>query len=246
MRHKYPNKAEIAEHLLSKSKIIAPPVKLSEIVKSWDKLQVTFDEIDGDAYLVDLGVLGNNILIRKKATLERQRFSLAHEIGHLVLKESGLHSVKSTVKSRNTLIERWCNEFASELLMPSGWIQSEVFGSKIDTVFSLCHKLAERYQVSFEAMLIRLTETTPINVARYTLKGSNAEIKYNKSKICPINYERYKTKIVLELKKCSLANGFFLDKNLYCFIHAHEIKHAEQKWIWFLMNTDESLTIGNL
>jgi Zn-dependent peptidase ImmA (M78 family) len=244
MRQNYPNKAEIVEYLLSKNKIIAPPVKLSEIVKSWDKLQVTFDEIDGDAYLVDLGVVGKNILIRKKAPPERQRFSLAHEIGHLVLKDAGINLHESTVKSRNTIIERWCNEFASELLMPSGWIQNEVLGSKIVNIFRLCHKLAEKYQVSFDAMLIRLTETTPINVARYIVRMDSSEIKYNKSKICPINIKSYETKIFPELNKGSLNRGFFLDDTKYCFIQAHMISHTEKKWIWFLMNTDKSLTIG--
>jgi len=241
---KYPDKADIAELLLNKSGIFAPPVKLAEIVKNWDSLQVTFDEIDGDAYLVDLGILGNNILIRKNANPERQRFSLAHELGHIILKESGLPSLESTVKSRKSISERWCNEFASELLMPSGWIDRDVVGTKIDNIFTLCHKLAEKYQVSFEAMVIRISEITPVNIARLVFKNANTKVIYNKSKISPIDFDKYKFKILPEIKRCSLANGLFLDKNLYCFLHVQEIKHDEQKWFCFLTNTDESLTIG--
>ena len=235
----------IVEGLLDFSETTKPPVILSRVVKYWNDLKVTLEDIEGEAFLVDLGSVGTNILIKSKANRGRQRFSLAHEIGHLILKENGILISQSSLKSRNLEIERWCNEFASELLMPSAWIKTDVLGQKVSSLFALSYKLAEKYQVSFEAMLIRLTEVTQINIVRFNIKNQNIEIKFNKSKIEPIKIEKYKH-IIIDKIKCSQSNNaFFVDNDIYCHIQVQRKKGTNQNWISYLARVSESLTISS-
>lgn len=96
----------------------------------------------------------------------RQRFTIAHELGHLILHVEldlhvdkhfpiGLRSETSAKGVDDHEIE--ANQFAAELLMPSEWIRREVEllrGTDVDRAIS---KLAEKYEVSTEAMSIRLS-----------------------------------------------------------------------------------------
>jgi Zn-dependent peptidase ImmA (M78 family) len=99
-------------------------------------------------------------------SLNRQRFTIAHELGHLILHgESDLHvdehfpiglrSGMSAMGVDDKEIE--ANQFAAELLMPSGMITGDVellLGTDVDK--AIC-KLAKKYGVSTEAMSIRLS-----------------------------------------------------------------------------------------
>lgn len=67
------------------------------------------------------------IYLNETNTTDRKRFTLAHELGHYVKNEDGAEI--AYVDYRNELskggtdqIERWCKEFAAELLMPKAVI----------------------------------------------------------------------------------------------------------------------------
>ena len=92
----------------------------------------------------------------------RQRFTLAHELGHWLLNHGD--TVVDTVERRDELStqgtnvnEMEANAFAAELLMPGDWLREEVpprMLSPLDEDVIQC--LAEKYQVSREAMTFRL------------------------------------------------------------------------------------------
>lgn len=94
------------------------------------------------------------VAISEKFSLEQQRFTLAHEIGHLVLGHkitSGdqIHRDRPISKSSRLILtdpmERQANKFASQLLMPEKMVRDlfvEIFGTERfvlneDTVFGL-------------------------------------------------------------------------------------------------------------
>jgi len=88
-----------------------------------------------------------------------QRFTIAHEIGHIVLKhpqECGPIFYSSIENFYLDLYpnERDANIFAAELLMPTAHIKSLVFDKCLRDVRRLC----ELYQVSKAAMEIKLRE----------------------------------------------------------------------------------------
>jgi Zn-dependent peptidase ImmA (M78 family) len=109
---------------------------------------------------------GTLIAVNARHGKNRQRFTLAHEIGHFVLEHSGM---KSHVDRHFTVIRRdnnsstatdqleiQANRFAASLLMPTNFIVKEFakYGSfDNDTI----DKLAQRYVVSSLAFQIRLS-----------------------------------------------------------------------------------------
>lgn len=104
------------------------------------------------------------IFYNDKARPERQRFTLAHELGHFVLHRDGHASFNCDKESIYTgadtlkLIEREADEFASHLLMPGDLLRQRISGKRID--FHLLGELAKEFGVSLEAMCIRLIKFT--------------------------------------------------------------------------------------
>ena len=106
------------------------------------------------------------IIVNKNDHVNRQRFSIAHEMGHLFL-EHGLqkHTYEQTIffrakenKNQNQILELEANHFAAELLMPSFLLKkrlNEKEYKKLDDK-DLISKLATEFQVSTIAMQIRL------------------------------------------------------------------------------------------
>ena len=118
-----------------------------------------------DAMLVPLPD-GYSIIINQKASYERQRFSFAHELGHVMLLASEptlgtsarYRSSSSATKNRKAE-ERLCDAIAAELLMPEETFTREV----MKPGRSLRHlpQLASLFGTSLTATAIRYWELLP-------------------------------------------------------------------------------------
>ena len=126
-------------------------------------------EIIGDAFE---GVLARDpddhavwgIAYNGKARGERQRFTIAHELGHFILHRSQKQSFNCDSQSVHTgidglrQIEREADEFASNLLMPGDLLREWISNQRID--LHVLSAIAKRFQVSFEALCIRFIKFT--------------------------------------------------------------------------------------
>jgi Zn-dependent peptidase ImmA (M78 family) len=97
----------------------------------------------------------------------RQRFTVAHEIGHLLLhgrddlhvdRDFRVHRRDDRSSQAIDAQEIAANAFAAELLMPAMFVRSEVSGTPI-AFDDDCRvqDLARTFEVSVQAMVIRLT-----------------------------------------------------------------------------------------
>lgn len=97
----------------------------------------------------------------------RQNFTIAHELGHLLLHDQGqLHvdrtfrvRLRSSVSSQGIEeAEREANLFAATLLMPREFLEADLAGEDyLDLLDSdFLRSLARKYGVSTEALVIRL------------------------------------------------------------------------------------------
>ena len=136
----------------------------------------------------NLDVLGHQnvsgLLLRRKGRTiclinagdgeNRKRFSIAHEIGHLVLHPFQEQYVdpKFSLAARDQkstegvdLFEIEANAFAAELLMPEDWLRRQIDRPLELDVFSDARvsELASQYKVSLQAMTIRLTSLKLLN-----------------------------------------------------------------------------------
>ena len=151
------------------------PVSLRAVVALWPKLHVSFDELDGEAYLIDLGAHGGEIVVNSKRPVTRMRFSIGHELGHWYLRQHGYPLVPD-VEADKRSFERWCDRFAAEMLMPCNWIADELDGASVLEVLDVLPHLPRRYRVSKSAMYIRLSEISGISVFECVEHGPTIEV----------------------------------------------------------------------
>lgn len=150
---------EKAVSLLKMASIHNPPVNVHKIAKL-----LGFSIIESDFpinYSGEIFIENNvkSIGVNKNHSLTRQRFTIAHELGHYLnghqfFDEEGKMLEDSEFDFNNPIHqqEREANLFASELLIPKEFLKKDLnqYGLDID-------KLIELYQVSSQAMWIRLT-----------------------------------------------------------------------------------------
>lgn len=153
--------------LLTEHGVTQPPVPVERIAKARG-VRFHLDALEGDisgfAYRSgDQLVIGVNT----SQAAVRQRFTIAHELGHLLLHDQGrihvdrgfVFRLRSDVSSQGTEWEEIeANRFAAELLMPEQFLREDLEG--IDSMDMLdddrIAALAKHYDVSKQALLIRL------------------------------------------------------------------------------------------
>jgi Zn-dependent peptidase ImmA (M78 family) len=153
------------ENLLIKCSITEPPI---DVVKIAETLGIEIHTLQFD----DPNVSG--ILIKKANDFyiglnelqpkNRQRFSIAHELGHYtlhILSKSifvdDFEKFRDKVSSEGSKEEEIeANAFAAELLMPEQFIRKDL--EEIDICDEECvRKLAQKYQVSTESFVYRVS-----------------------------------------------------------------------------------------
>jgi Zn-dependent peptidase ImmA (M78 family) len=158
-----------AVKLLQTLKVEKAPVPVERIAKHLGahvRYSALDDEISGMVYInAGTPVIGVNLLHHPN----RQRFTVAHEIGHLVLHRplvtSAVHVDRSfkVLKRDNTAslgihdVEIEANQFAAELLMPR-FLLSVALGDDLIDVDDeqFLKNLATQFKVSRQAMTHRL------------------------------------------------------------------------------------------
>jgi Zn-dependent peptidase ImmA (M78 family) len=158
-------KAAIA--LLAQHQVKTAPVPVERIAKALG-VRVEYAPLDGE--LSGLAYVRDGVLIVGVNTLHapnRQRFTLAHELGHLQLHrhllEQAVHVDRGSLRRDGLAAagvdarEIEANAFASELLMPTDFVLVALKGRSVDLEDDeAVAALAKRFRVSEAAMRHRL------------------------------------------------------------------------------------------
>lgn len=143
----------LVEIVLRATGQVAPPLNMDSVVRQWPGLEVSVEDLDGEGYLVELGGRAGQILVNKAAPRVRQRFTLAHELGHWVLSLSPeLHQRLSRAEG-----EKWCDAFAREMLIPVNWLEDSLGDTDLSATARLA-RLPSQFQVSGQAMWIQCSQ----------------------------------------------------------------------------------------
>lgn len=90
-----------------------------------------------------------SVLVNQAESPRRQRFTVAHELGHYLLREtSGLVAASS--------VENFCDAFASELLVPQAQLQQLLAGIEGLPVAEELVELANRLRVNFAPLIVKV------------------------------------------------------------------------------------------
>jgi len=157
-----------ASAVIRRAHEVVPPVNLDAVVRLWPGLRITLEDLDGPGYLLDLGVHGGEILARSADPPARRRFTIAHELGHWVLAQS-TDQVGTTPAAE--ALERWCDRFATELLMPASWIRRDLDVTPWTQLPRAILRLPAKYGVSQEAAYGRVADVTPMTVLQIRVAG---------------------------------------------------------------------------
>jgi len=161
-----PNIEQQAARLLEKNNVRRAPVSVDAIAKALGldvRYAPTSDDVSG-ALIRN----GNSAVIAVNSAQHenRQRFTIAHEIGHFILhKRTERHfdedfriDYRNTVSSEATRDEIEANRFAAALLMPESFLRQDLMKMKVvdSEAEHIVQTLAIRYKVSQRAMELRL------------------------------------------------------------------------------------------
>ena len=151
--------SRLAQKLLSDCKVKYPPVPLEPILSHLNLNLLPYDFPKDKVSAVLMRI--DNLLVvgvNKNHHSNRQRFSIAHEVGHYHLGHdmdfsfdpSEVADGRFDTAHGNSVQEQEANYFASELLMPSESLKKD-FVQLRDA-----KKMAQKYDVSEQALWIRL------------------------------------------------------------------------------------------
>ena len=136
------------------------PIDLETLCSQWGVDQVVRRQLDVSGLLRRLESGRFVIFVNENDPQGRQRFSLAHELGHIIMPQSeGLRAYCRDNKQRDRDLERSCDIIAAELLMPR-----QIFciaAAELGWGLKAVRKLASLFQVSVIAAAIRLFELSP-------------------------------------------------------------------------------------
>lgn len=137
-----------ADDLLRRFNITAPPVDPFALARS---MGIDVQASRGVPYsgMVTSGLDGAQIVVNASEVPWRQRFTVAHEIGHIFLHPLGQAFRDETFSGNEQ--ERQANAFASALLMPLWMVEPYAAKYGADS-----GRIASVFQVSEQAMNIRL------------------------------------------------------------------------------------------
>lgn len=114
----YMNSRDLAWQVLLNERVTELPVNVVQLCRGMG-IRVKLFDGDGDGYSTIL--FGRpRIFVSRNCSPERQRFTIAHELGHILMGHVGKHMlVNREPSSKDNPIEQAANVFASRLLAPA-------------------------------------------------------------------------------------------------------------------------------
>jgi hypothetical protein len=152
----------LAQDVLTEARIPGPPYSPFDCARALG-VRVEYDSLGAEGVLshtpegVPFIILSKKDYGKKISSQRRENFTLAHEIGHFIIRRSLLGFVPmSSFKVDDPEEEFLCDAFASELLMPRASMITDL--RKHGLVPDAVLHLANKYNVSLQSLLCRCTE----------------------------------------------------------------------------------------
>jgi IrrE N-terminal-like domain len=154
-------KEERLARRLSQKLGVKPPVDVFEIARNISVFEEMRFPIDIDGICLDLNAMGSRpkIWVNKNLGAQRKRFTVAHEIGHVVIPwhtgsiVDDLEQEDEAADDEYWDREREANRFAAELLMPKEW--AIALCERADHLRDAMHAISQIADVSLAAAALR-------------------------------------------------------------------------------------------
>jgi Zn-dependent peptidase ImmA (M78 family) len=161
---------------------LTPPIDVEQLVKKYAVLkyaEIPFEGVDGVS--VNLKVSGKKptVIVSEANPPLRQRFTLAHELGHIVIPWhigtiiDHIDSNHPRSSSEYWQIESEANGFAAELLMPTELIE-ETLSTEKDLAKAHC-EISSKCKTSAHATAMQMSRLLPSNIVYASIKNGKVE-----------------------------------------------------------------------
>jgi Zn-dependent peptidase ImmA (M78 family) len=166
---------ERVEEILAANEITSAPIPIEQLIRSYG-ISIREDKVDDSlSGFLFRDPQNTRVIIGTNKTHHpnRQRFTLAHELGHYLLHEGERvrldeSRVAYKINRRDAVsatgeddIEKEANMFAAELLMPEKFIEQDLHHIDLDLLdpdadYETLATWAQKYKVSIQALTFRL------------------------------------------------------------------------------------------
>jgi Zn-dependent peptidase ImmA (M78 family) len=171
---------EIARQVLLQCDQRGPPADIYQILRHFN-IQVVPETLEGDGYLIEMWDGSAEVLISTKTqpTL-RWKFTAAHELGHWLVNRfteiKGLAS-SSVREAGHDEIEKWCNNLASCVLVPSIWLTKYVGRFENLKRWRIVVEGPAKFGVSREFFQTRLSQVYRIAMVDYDMHNNSPLVR---------------------------------------------------------------------
>jgi Zn-dependent peptidase ImmA (M78 family) len=144
---------------------LSPPVDILELTGIYAKVEILRPPVDIDGVCINLKIPKKRptIILNERRSPRRRRFTLAHELGHVLIPwhigaiVDVIDLADGAGDSAYWELEAEANRFAAELLMPEEWVTGLIQGH--ENPCEMLDAIVESAEVSSDAALIKLTNT---------------------------------------------------------------------------------------
>jgi Zn-dependent peptidase ImmA (M78 family) len=228
MNYLYANSPELYAQDILYTLELTPPIDIHKVCEAFD-IKVYYEDIKAaEAFLVvSQGKKSIIINERKILYIPRQRFTIAHEVGHFFIpwhsSQCACYKIGDFNSSNSD--ENEADVFASELLIPSSTIIERTKGKGI--TLELIKELAQEYNVSLAAMARKIIDNTDEKVIALIYYSNGTKLIQSKSKSFDLNLKPgvIKTSAAKELLLSRYGN--------------ESMKRIVSVDVWFQENTNE-------
>lgn len=155
----------IARRLLQTHGIDEPPVPVEDLLSFYATVELAAFPATCDAFTDLRDLRAPHVYIHPRATANprRLRFTQAHELGHVRIGwHTGLYwcdpSASHSLASVFGRFEGEAHAFASELLLPSGWLQSKCRDVDAETIVAV----ADAAEITLPAAVVGIAKTAAV------------------------------------------------------------------------------------
>jgi len=145
----------LARDISERFQLGQPPIDVEYLVSQLGVDQVTEADLIEDGRMVRSGDR-TNIIVRAGLSRERRRFTIAHELCHVLLADTSSELVATRHIIGSDEEERFCEDFAAALLLPWAWVRSVAY-NRPQTLHSL-RVVSGRSNTSLASACVRLNE----------------------------------------------------------------------------------------